>query len=97
MIAIESLGSMKSSLELTYPQYMVFSVVTASLGFFCCGWAMAPPNLPGYIRHACENGLSHFANPLFPDCLPMNDALWVFPVVSFCISALVGGLNGGFL
>jgi MFS family permease len=97
MTSIESPRLKKSSLDLVYPRYMVFCVITGSLGFFCCGWVIGSPNLPGYVTHACENGLSHTANPLFPDCLPMNDALWGFAVASFCISGLIGGLSAGFL
>ncbi|KAI9483554.1 MAG: major facilitator superfamily domain-containing protein [Benjaminiella poitrasii] len=87
----------KSSLELTYPLYTLFCVIISSLGFFCSGWVTASANLPGTITHICDNGLSHIANTSFPDCLPMNDALWGFAVASFCIGALLGGLNGGYL
>ncbi|CEP11377.1 hypothetical protein [Parasitella parasitica] len=85
-----------SSLDLTYPKYMVFCGVVASLNFFCIGWVTSSGNLPGSITHACENGIAHIENSMFPDCLPMGDDLWGFAVASFCIGALIGSLSGGF-
>lgn len=86
-----------SSFELKLPKYMVFCVVISSLGFFCNGWVIGSANLPGKVTHACENGLSHTYSSIFPDCLPMNNALWGFAVASFCIGGLIGSLNGGYL
>ncbi|KAI8636470.1 general substrate transporter [Parasitella parasitica] len=86
-----------SSLDLTYPKYMVFCGIVASLNFFCIGWVTSSGNLPGSITHTCENGIAHIKNPILPDCLPMGDALWGFAVASFCIGALTGGLSGGYI
>ncbi|GAN06962.1 solute carrier family 2, facilitated glucose transporter member 2 [Mucor ambiguus] len=86
-----------SSLDLTYPKYMVFCVVVASLNFFCIGWVTGSANLPGTITHACENGIAHVQTSMLPDCLPMSDALWGFAVASFCVGALIGGLLGGYI
>ncbi|KAL9544192.1 hypothetical protein MBANPS3_007741 [Mucor bainieri] len=87
----------RSSLDLTYPNYMLFCVVAASLNFFCIGWVTGSANLPGTITHECENGAAHVQASLLPDCLPMSDALWGFAVASFCVGALIGGLSGGYI
>lgn len=94
---IENSSSLISSLDLTYPKYMLFCVVVASLNFFCIGWVTGSANLPGMITHACENGIAHIENSMLPDCLPMGDALWGFAVASFCVGALIGGLSGGYI
>ncbi|KAG2202720.1 hypothetical protein INT46_003228 [Mucor plumbeus] len=96
-MSIENSSAIASSLDLTYPKYMLFCVVVASLNFFCIGWVTSSANLPGTITHACKNGIAHIENSMFPDCLPMGDALWGFAVASFCIGALVGGLLGGYI
>lgn len=86
-----------SSLDLVYPKYMLFCVVVASLNFFCIGWVTGSANLPGAITHSCKNGIAHIESPIFPDCLPMGEALWGFAVASFCVGALLGGLSGGYI
>jgi MFS family permease len=96
-MSIENSSAIASSLDLTYPKYMLFCVVVASLNFFCIGWVTSSANLPGTITHACKNGIAHIENSMFPDCLPMGDALWGFAVASFCVGALVGGLLGGYI
>lgn len=96
-MSIENSSALISSLDLTYPKYMLFCVVVASLNFFCIGWVTGSANLPGTITHACKNGIAHIENSMFPDCLPMGDALWGFAVASFCVGALVGGLLGGYI
>lgn len=83
------------SLDLKLPGYMVYCVIIACLGSFSNGWVIGSANVPGEVTHACENGMSHVANSAFPDCLPMNDALWGFAVSAFCVGGLIGGLSGG--
>lgn len=100
MTSITSIEQQKQqvpSFDLYLPKYTLFCVTVSSLGFLCNGWITSSPNLPGKITHACENGLSHVLSSLFPDCLPMSDALWGFAVASFCVGGLVGSLTGGFL
>ncbi|KAI9351639.1 general substrate transporter [Pilaira anomala] len=75
---------------------MVFCVLASSLGFFCNGWVIGSANLPGKVTHACEL-TTHPHSKTFPDCLPMNDALWGFAVSSFCIGGLMASLSGGYL
>ncbi|KAI8075365.1 major facilitator superfamily domain-containing protein [Gilbertella persicaria] len=77
------------------PGYLVYCVVISCLGSFSNGWVIGSANVPGQVTHACENGASHIANSAFPDCLPMNDALWGFAVASFCVGGLFGGFFGG--
>lgn len=84
-----------NSLDLKLPGYMVYCVVVSCLGSFSNGWVIGSANVPGTVTHACENGAQHVANSAFPDCLPMNDALWGFAVSSFCVGGLFGGLFGG--
>ncbi|KAG2210288.1 hypothetical protein INT47_003273 [Mucor saturninus] len=83
------------SLDLKLPGYMVYCVIIACLGSFSNGWVIGSANVPGEVTHACENGMSHIANSAFPDCLPMNDALWGFAVSAFCVGGLIGGISGG--
>ncbi|GAA5809126.1 hypothetical protein MFLAVUS_002530 [Mucor flavus] len=83
------------SLDLKLPGYMVYCVIIACLGSFSNGWVIGSANVPGEVTHACANGMAHVANSAFPDCLPMNDALWGFAVSSFCVGGLIGGLFGG--
>jgi MFS family permease len=83
------------SLDLKMPGYMVYCVVVSCLGSFSNGWVIGSANVPGTVTHACENGDSHVANSAFPDCLPMNDALWGFAVSAFCVGGLIAGLCGG--
>jgi MFS family permease len=83
------------SLDLKLPGYMVYCVIIACLGSFSNGWVIGSANVPGEVTHACANGMAHVANSAFPDCLPMNDALWGFAVASFCVGGLFGGLFGG--
>lgn len=83
------------SLDLKLPGYMVYCVFIACLGSFSNGWVIGSANVPGEVTHACANGMSHVANSAFPDCLPMNDALWGFAVSSFCVGGLIGGIFGG--
>ncbi|GAA5814163.1 hypothetical protein MFLAVUS_007656 [Mucor flavus] len=85
------------SLQLNMPRYMVYCVIVSCLGSFSNGWVIGSANVPGEITHACENGLGHISSPSFPDCLPMNNALWGFAVSSFCVGGLIGGLFGGFI
>ncbi|KAK4519368.1 uncharacterized protein ATC70_009603 [Mucor velutinosus] len=84
-----------NSLDMKLPGYMVYCVVIACLGSFSNGWVIGSANVPGEVTHACANGAAHVANSAFPDCLPMNDALWGFAVASFCVGGLFGGLFGG--
>lgn len=86
---------MVDSYDLKLPGYMVYCVAIACLGSFSNGWVIGSANVPGEVTHACENGMAHVANSAFPDCLPMNDALWGFAVASFCVGGLFGGLFGG--
>ncbi|KAF7731831.1 hypothetical protein EC973_008346 [Apophysomyces ossiformis] len=83
------------SVELKTPGYMLYCVLIACLGSFSNGWVIGSPNVPGEITHNCPTGNAHLANPKFPDCLPMDNALWGFAVASFCVGGLVGGLVGG--
>ncbi|GAA5815452.1 hypothetical protein MFLAVUS_008963 [Mucor flavus] len=83
-----------SSYDLKLPRYMVFCVTISSLGFFCNGWVIGSANLPGKVTHACETGALQISS-IFPDCLPMNEALWGFAVASFCIGGLMASLSGG--
>ncbi|KAI9282262.1 major facilitator superfamily domain-containing protein [Sporodiniella umbellata] len=76
---------------------MVYCVLIACLGSFSNGWVIGSPNVPGQITHQCENGDRHVQNSYFPDCLPMEDALWGFAVASFCVGGLMGGLSGGLI
>ncbi|KAI8887815.1 general substrate transporter [Backusella circina FSU 941] len=85
------------SLELKLPGYMVYCVIISSLGSFSNGWVIGSANVPGEVTHACKNGLAHIATESYPDCLPMNSALWGFAVSSFCVGGLIGGLFGGIL
>ncbi|KAI8376907.1 general substrate transporter [Blakeslea trispora] len=86
---------MMNSLDMKLPGYMVYCVVISCLGSFSNGWVIGSANVPGEVTHACANGAAHVANSVFPDCLPMNDALWGFAVASFCVGGLFGGLFGG--
>lgn len=81
-----------SSYDLKLPKYMVFCVITSSLGFFCNGWVIGSANLPGKVTHICQPSQS-----IFPACLSMNDALWGFAVASFCIGGLIASLSGGYI
>ncbi|KAL7317289.1 Bifunctional purine biosynthesis protein PurH [Mucor circinelloides] len=83
------------STELKMPGYMVYCVIISCLGSFSNGWVIGSANVPGEVTHACENGAAHVASKAFPDCLPMNNALWGFAVASFCVGGLIGGLFGG--
>lgn len=85
-----------SSFELKLPKFMVFCVVISSLGFFCNGWVIGSATLPGKVTHACEITSTPYSR-IFPDCLPMQNALWGFAVASFCIGGLIGSLHGGHL
>ncbi|KAI9262923.1 general substrate transporter [Helicostylum pulchrum] len=75
---------------------MVFCVIISSLGFFCNGWVIGSANLPGKMTHACETEDLQIST-IFPDCLPMNEALWGFAVASFCIGGLMASLSGGYI
>ncbi|KAI8639258.1 major facilitator superfamily domain-containing protein [Parasitella parasitica] len=86
-----------NSLDMKLPKYMVYCVTIACLGSFSNGWVIGSANVPGAVTHACANGAAHVANSAFPDCLPMNDALWGFAVASFCVGGLFGGLFGGLI
>ena len=86
---------MVDSTDLKLPGYMVYCVMIACLGAFSNGWVIGSANVPGEVTHNCENGMSRVASSAFPDCLPMNEALWGFAVSSFCVGGLVGGLVGG--
>ncbi|KAI8987534.1 general substrate transporter [Mycotypha africana] len=86
---------MVNSLDLKLPGYMVYCVVISCLGSFSNGWVIGSANVPGTVTHACQNGSAHVVSKAFPDCLPMNDALWGFAVASFCVGGLVGGFFGG--
>ncbi|KAI9362404.1 major facilitator superfamily domain-containing protein [Pilaira anomala] len=78
-----------------YPKYMVYCVFVACLGSFSNGWVIGSPNVPGEVTHNCPNGNARIYNNVFPDCLPMDTALWGFAVASFCVGGLIGGLTGG--
>ncbi|KAI9275098.1 major facilitator superfamily domain-containing protein [Helicostylum pulchrum] len=78
-----------------YPKYMLYCVFVACLGSFSNGWVIGSPNVPGEITHNCPNGNARIYSSVFPDCLPMDNALWGFAVASFCVGGLVGGLTGG--
>jgi MFS family permease len=80
-----------------FPKYMIYCVFVACLGSFSNGWVIGSPNVPGEITHNCPNGNAHIYSRAFPDCLPMDNALWGFAVASFCIGGLVGGLSAGAL
>jgi MFS family permease len=84
-----------NSFQLKLPGYMVYCVFVASLGSFCNGWVTGSANVPGEATHACINGAEHVFNKAFPDCLPMDNALWGFAVASFSVGGLVGGFIGG--
>lgn len=71
---------------------MVYCVLISSIGSFSNRWVTGYPNVPGEVTHACINGVSHVANNIFPDCLPMSSVLWGFAVVLFCVGGLIGGL-----
>lgn len=81
--------------EIKFPKYMVYCVFVACLGSFSNGWVIGSPNVPGEITHNCPNGNAHIYNKAFPDCLPMDNALWGFAVASFCVGGLIGGLSAG--
>lgn len=83
------------SLEAKFPKYMIYCVFVACLGSFSNGWVIGSPNVPGEITHNCPNGNARIYNKTFPDCLPMDNALWGFAVASFCVGGLIGGLSGG--
>ncbi|KAI8973894.1 general substrate transporter [Pilobolus umbonatus] len=85
------------SLHIKRPAFMIYSVLVACLGSFSNGWVIGSPNVPGKVTHACLNGSAYAYSKYFPDCLPMDDALWGFAVASFCVGGLVGGLTGGAL
>ncbi|KAI7901798.1 major facilitator superfamily domain-containing protein [Cokeromyces recurvatus] len=74
---------------------MVYCVFVACLGSFSNGWVIGSPNVPGEITHNCPNGNAHIFNKAFPDCIPMDNALWGFAVASFCVGGLIGGLTAG--
>lgn len=93
----EAPNALRCSKELTYTKYMVFCCLNFSMGCFCSGWITGSANIPGKITHACDNGDSHVTSNAFPDCLPMNDALWGFAVASYCIGALLGAASGGYV
>ncbi|KAF1803081.1 general substrate transporter [Mucor lusitanicus] len=78
-----------------FPKYMIYCVFVACLGSFSNGWVIGSPNVPGEITHNCPNGNAHVYNKSFPDCLPMDNALWGFAVASFCVGGLIGGLSAG--
>ncbi|KAL7317352.1 Bifunctional purine biosynthesis protein PurH [Mucor circinelloides] len=78
-----------------FPRYMLYCVFVACLGSFSNGWVIGSPNVPGEITHNCPNGNAHVYNKSFPDCLPMDNALWGFAVASFCVGGLIGGLIAG--
>ncbi|CAO3624389.1 unnamed protein product [Mucor hiemalis] len=81
--------------EIKFPKYMVYCVFVACLGSFSNGWVIGSPNVPGEITHNCPNGNAHIYSKSFPDCLPMDNALWGFAVASFCVGGLIGGLSAG--
>lgn len=85
------------SLEAKFPKYMIYCVFVACLGSFSNGWVIGSPNVPGEITHNCPNGNARIFDKSFPDCLPMDNALWGFAVASFCLGGLIGGLSGGAL
>ena len=59
-----------------FPKFMVYCVFVACLGSFSNGWVIGSPNVPGEITHNCPNGNAHIFSKVFPDCLPMDNALW---------------------
>jgi MFS family permease len=83
------------SVDLQSPGYMVYCVIIACLGSLSNGWVIGSANVPGEVTHACKNGAEYIASKIFPDCLPMDNALWGFAVASFCLGGLIGGLFGG--
>ncbi|KAI7890352.1 general substrate transporter [Mucor mucedo] len=83
------------SLDAKFPKYMIYCVFVACLGSFSNGWVIGSANIPGEITHNCPNGNAHIFDKTFPDCLPMDNALWGFAVASFCVGGLIGGLSGG--
>lgn len=85
------------SIDARFPKYMTYCVLVACLGSFSNGWVIGSPNVPGEITHNCPNGNAHIHSSVFPDCLPMDNALWGFAVASFCVGGLLGGLSGGAL
>lgn len=83
------------SLDAKFPKYMIYCVFVACLGSFSNGWVIGSANIPGEITHNCPNGNAHIVDKTFPDCLPMDNALWGFAVASFCVGGLIGGLSAG--
>ncbi|GAN03161.1 solute carrier family 2, facilitated glucose transporter member 2 [Mucor ambiguus] len=83
------------SRDLNLPKYMVYCGLIAGIGAFSNGWTIGSPNVPGDITHNCPTGSAHTVNPAFPDCLPMDTALWGFAVSSFCVGGLIGSAVGG--
>lgn len=64
------------SRDLNLPKYMVYCGLIAGIGAFSNGWTIGSSNVPGEVTHACENGAARVHSSAFPDCLPMNTALW---------------------
>jgi MFS family permease len=83
------------SRDLNLPKYMVYCGLIAGIGAFSNGWTIGSSNVPGEVTHACENGAARVHSPAFPDCLPMNTALWGFAVSSYCVGGLVSSFFGG--
>ncbi|CEG63649.1 hypothetical protein RMATCC62417_00762 [Rhizopus microsporus] len=83
------------STHIKFPPYMLYCVLVSCLGAFSNGWVIGSPNVPGEVTHHCINGSDYAYSRFFPDCLPMDDALWGFAVASFCVGGLIGGLSGG--
>lgn len=64
------------STHIKFPPYMLYCVLVSCLGAFSNGWVIGSPNVPGEVTHHCINGSDYAYSRFFPDCLPMDDALW---------------------
>ncbi|KAG0288479.1 hypothetical protein BGZ96_007758 [Linnemannia gamsii] len=84
------------SREVTFPGYMVYCGLMASLTSLCIGYVIGSPNVPETSIRGTDGSCNPSAQTSgFPECLQFSDLLWGFAVGSFCLGALAGGLIGG--
>ncbi|KAF9933555.1 hypothetical protein FBU30_005197 [Linnemannia zychae] len=84
------------SREVTFPGYMVYCGLLASLTSLSIGYVIGSPNVP----ETAIRGRDGHCDPYAPHhglagCYAFSDILWGFAVGSFCLGALAGGLSGG--